>query len=93
MTDIESCAQRLGMKPSEVVEVVLAADGVLVQTHDWQWTLIRNDGALVFRVDPPVDPDDVIRESLEDVVDLAEEITESAAPEAVRPAPRRRSRS
>lgn len=91
MTDIEQVAQRLGMKPSEVVKVVLTADGVVAQTHDWQWTLIRNDGELAFRVDPPLDPDDAIRESLEDVVDLAEEITESAATEAAKPARKRRS--
>lgn len=79
MDNIEQIAQRLGMKPGEIVKVMEAADGVLVETHDWQWTLIRNDGELVFRVDPPVDPDDAIRESLEDVVDLAEEITEAEA--------------
>jgi hypothetical protein len=91
MTDIEKVAQRLGMKPSEVTEVVLTADGVAVRTHDWQWTLIRNDGELVFGIEPPDDPDDVIRESLEDVVDLAEEITGQAAP-AARSATKRRSR-
>jgi len=89
MDDIEQVACRLGMKPSEIVKTMDTADGMLVQTHDWQWTLIRPDGELVFRVDPPVDPDDAIREPLEDVVDLAETITEDAAPK--RAAPKRRS--
>lgn len=90
MSDIEQVARRLGMKPSEVTKVVLVADGVAVQTHDWQWMLIRNDGELVFGIEPPDDPDEVIRESLEDVVDLAEEIAEDAA-STEKPAPKRRS--
>ena len=53
MSDIEQVAQRLGMKPSEVTNVVLVADGAAVQTHDGQWTLIANDGELVFGIDDP----------------------------------------
>lgn len=53
MTDIERVAQRLGMKPSEITDVVVVADGVLAQTHDGVWTLIGNDGELVCNVDGP----------------------------------------
>lgn len=58
--DVERVAQLLGMKPSEVVEVLLDVDGVLAQTHDGNWTLIRNDGTLEFRgaSKPLVDADE-----------------------------------
>jgi hypothetical protein len=55
MDDIESVvrvARQLGMKVSEVLEVVqvdggeLADGGQLVRTHDGQWTLIRDDGTM-----------------------------------------------
>ena len=46
-------AQRLGMKPGEIIDVQLDADGVLAQTHDGNWTLIRNDGELEFRAKDP----------------------------------------
>lgn len=53
MTDIEQVAQRLGMKPSEVTEVIVVDAGVLARTHDGVWTLIGNDGELVCNVDGP----------------------------------------
>jgi hypothetical protein len=53
VSDIEEVALRLGMKPSEVTNMVLVADGVAAQTHDGQWTLITNDGELVFDIDDP----------------------------------------
>ena len=55
MDDIESVARvarQLGMKVSEVLEVVqvdggeLAGGGQLVRTHDGQWTLVRDDGTV-----------------------------------------------
>ncbi len=45
MDEIE-CARLMGMKQSEVVEVVPVDDGQAVRTHDGQWTLIRDDGTL-----------------------------------------------
>jgi len=48
MSEIEEIAQRLGMKQSEITDVVPVADGEAVQTHDGQWTLIRNNGELEF---------------------------------------------
>lgn len=78
MNDIERCAQLMGMKPSEVVEVVLDADGVLVQTHDGQWTLIRDDGTL----QPGAAPEPAVERDA-DVVD----------PDPAKPAPKRRGRS
>lgn len=90
---IKSIARRLGMRESEIIETVLDADGVLVQTHDGVWTLICNDGELEHRVAGPTpvpDPDGIPAEVLEDVVDLAEAFTEEAA---AKPAPKRRSRA
>jgi hypothetical protein len=58
MDDIEQVAHRLGMKPSEVTNVILVDDGVAAQTHDGQWTLITNDGELVFGIDDPTAPRD-----------------------------------
>jgi hypothetical protein len=56
-SDIEQVAERLGMKPSEVTEVVVDADGVLAQTKDEKWTLIRDNGVMEFNVPGP-DADD-----------------------------------
>jgi hypothetical protein len=42
--DIERCARLMGMKRTEVLEVVPADGGDLVRTHDGQWTLIRDSG-------------------------------------------------
>lgn len=92
MDEIEA-ARALGMKPSEILAVMPSDDGDLVQTHDYNWTLIRADGELVFRVDGP-GPDAVgaLREGLEDVVDEAEAVAEEAASNP-KPAPKRRGRS
>lgn len=82
MDDIERCARLLGMKPSEVLEVMQVDGGELACTHDGVWTLIREDGELVFRVvppTPPADPDGLTQENLEDVVDMAESFAEDAA--------------
>lgn len=78
MDDIERCAQVLGMRRREVLEVVPVDGGQLVRTHDFTWTLIRDDGTIVHRADPPADG--VTPDALEDVVDVAEEIAKDAAP-------------
>lgn len=46
--DVAEVAHRLGMKPAEVTQVELDAAGVLAQTIDGNWTLIRADGFLEF---------------------------------------------
>jgi hypothetical protein len=57
MDDIEQIAQRLGMKQSEITDVVPVGDGAAVQTHDGQWTLITNDNELVFGIGDPTATD------------------------------------
>lgn len=52
MDDIESVARQMGMKPSEVLEVVQVDGGQLVRTHDGQWTLVRDDGTCVASAAP-----------------------------------------
>jgi hypothetical protein len=42
----EDAAKVLGMKPEEVTDVQLDADGTLAQTKDGHWTLIRDSGTL-----------------------------------------------
>lgn len=46
-------ARQLGMKLSEIIEVYLDEDGVLVETHDGNLTLIRNDESIEFRGKKP----------------------------------------
>lgn len=41
-------ARVLGMKPEEVVDIQLDRNGVLAQTKDEHWTLIRDGGVLEF---------------------------------------------
>lgn len=53
MDDKARCAQLLGMKRAEIVAVVLDDDGLLAQTHDGVWTLVRPDGSLVHRAAAP----------------------------------------
>ncbi len=51
MDDIERCARLMGMKRTEVQEVVPASSGHdLVRTHDGAWTLLRDNGVAT-RVD------------------------------------------
>jgi len=50
---VERAAQLMGMRQSEIVEIVPGADGVLVRTHDDVWTLIDGDGQLVHSVAGP----------------------------------------
>lgn len=47
-SDVEQIARVLGMRTDEVVDVQLDAEGVLAQTHDGNWTLIRDGGVLEF---------------------------------------------
>lgn len=86
--DIDAIARRLGMKRDEIIEVVLDADGVLVQTHDGVWTLIGNDGELRHQVPSPaptaVDPDEANAAMLRGF---------RGEPEPAKPAPKRRSRT
>jgi hypothetical protein len=49
----EKYAALLGMKPSEVCEVVPVDGGHKVRTHDGQWTLVAEDGAMTFRTSAP----------------------------------------
>lgn len=92
MDDIESVvrvARQLGMKVSEVLEVVqvdggeLADGGQLVRTHDGQWTLVRDDGTLRPAEAPAV------------VLERDSGVDEPAAEEPAdeKPAPKRRGRS
>ena len=74
---IELYAQLMGMKPSEVLEVVSVDDGHAVRTHDGQWTLVRDDGT----VRPGAAPD-VVLERDSGVVE----------PEPEKPTPKRRGR-
>lgn len=46
-------ARQLGMKLSEIIDVYLDDDGVVVETHDGNLTLIREDGSLEFRGKKP----------------------------------------
>lgn len=46
MDDIERVARVMGMKRTEVQEVVPVDDGHAVRTHDGQWTLVRDDGTM-----------------------------------------------
>lgn len=77
---MDNVARVLGMKPSEITETVLDADGVLVRTHDGVWTLIRNDGSLVHRVADPTDK-------------AAVEPAEDSGDDEAKPAPKRRART
>lgn len=79
MDDIERCAQLLGMRRREVLEVVPVDGGDLVQTHDGTWTLVGNDGELTFGVAGPAAP-----------VDAGEADPEDEP--ATKPAPKRQSR-
>ncbi|MCW2768464.1 MAG: hypothetical protein JWO11_4423 [Nocardioides sp.] len=91
MDDIERCAQLLGMRRREVLEVVPSADGDLVRTHDGQWTLIRDDGVRVDRVPAPttlVDGDEATKEMLRGFHGDADPEDEPAT----KPAPKRQSR-
>lgn len=53
---IEQHARQVGMKPTEVLEVVPVDDGHAVRTHDGQWTLVRDDGVLVHAYPAPESP-------------------------------------
>src|SRR5258708_32610240 len=67
MDDIERCAQLLGMRRREIIEVVPVDGGDLVQTHDGSWTLIGADGELTFGVAGPtaaVEADEACEEML-----------------------------
>lgn len=89
MDEIEA-ARAMGMKRIEVLQVVPVDDGNAVRTHDWQWTLIRDDGTTRPCEEPAVlalERDSGLTAAIEDVVDLAEMIAEDAAP---KPAPKRR---
>lgn len=87
--DIEQrCAQRLGMKPSEIIEVQESAGGVLVRTHCGTWTLIRADGALEYGVAAPRPP----APAAAPVADPQPEASEPE-PRTEKPAPKRRSRA
>lgn len=92
MDDIERCARRMGMKRTEVLEAVPVDDGTAVKTHDWQWTLVRDDGTMRPCEEPAVlalERDSGLTAAIEDVIDLAEIIAEDAAP---KPASKRRGR-
>jgi hypothetical protein len=98
-------ARQLGMKASEVLEVVqvdggeLAGGGQLVRTHDGQWTLIRDDGTCTLTAAPEVT---LVRDSgvaelatggiVKDPVYLVGE-TGPESIEAPKPAPKRRGRA
>jgi hypothetical protein len=51
---LEQVAHLMGMKPSEVREVVEVGDGVKARTHDGRWTLIRDDGTFELTDAPAV---------------------------------------
>jgi hypothetical protein len=94
--DIENVAQLMGMRQSEIVEVVPGADGVLVRTHDGVWTLIDGDGQLVHSVAGPQrdsgQPDPEVDEATAAMLrGFSGEPEPDAAP--AKPAPKRRSRS
>lgn len=92
MDEIEA-ARAMGMKRSEVIDVVPVDEGHAVRTHDWRWTLVRDDGTMRPCEEPAslvADRDSGVAAAIEDVVDLAELITEEAAE---KPAPKRRGRS
>lgn len=100
MNDIERAAAQMGMKRSEVLEVVPVDDGHAVRTHDEQWTLVRDDGTM----SPGAAPE-LTLERDSGVVELATGgiispggaylVGESGPEElaAVKPAPKRRGRS
>jgi len=92
MDDIGQIAQRLGMKPSEIVDVKQATVGVLAQTHDGNWTLIRDDGGLEFNPADPVAAEQAMLDGYHGT-DGAETVAapEKAAAPAKRAAPNRRS--
>lgn len=46
--DAELAAEALGMKEREITDVRQDAEGLLAQTHDGNWTLIRDGGVLEF---------------------------------------------
>jgi glycerophosphoryl diester phosphodiesterase len=46
-------AKRLGMKVTEITDVVETGDGHVVTTHDGTRTLVADDGGLVFGVGAP----------------------------------------
>ena len=90
MDDIERCAQKLGMRRREVLEVVAVDGGDLVHTHDGLWTLIRDDGTIAHRVPgraPLVDADEA------EAAMLRGFHGEPEGEPAVKPAPKRRGRS
>jgi len=84
----------LGMKEREVVDVRTDADGTLARTHDGNWTLIRDGGVLEFLGqdlgDRALTPDGAIQDAADEVVDLAELMTEEASK---KPAPKGRVRA
>lgn len=51
--DKTAVAQAMGMKPSEIVDARNAPDGLLVKTHDRNWTLVREDGSFELRGKDP----------------------------------------
>lgn len=98
MDDIESVvrvARQLGMKASEVLEVVqvdggeLTDGGQLVRTHDGQWTLVRDDGT----TQPAEAPLVAERDSGVFVGERGPEEVTLASGGVVKPAPKRRGRS
>lgn len=86
--DIERCARLMGMKQSEVLEVVPADGGDLVRTHDGAWTLVRADGSLGHHADAPSAP----TAAAEPKVEPAPEPSPGVEPSAT-PAPKRRGRA